>query len=329
MKKYVLFITLYTVNLLYGDGFENLKALQNQIPLLVAQSGNLQGASGSAPEIPYISRTLLGVQVAPNEEDDKESNYIYRVLGNSSDKVVSIPVGIDQEKADVFSHINQQVFNVYNTYQNSGHSVFGIAAQEAMPIIEKQVIEKLIPVSSPLSSISANSNFSSSSSGGGIGGGGSGGMAGGLLAALNGTSKLKKVENTEGPKTATATAVPAKSTEKPLLQRVQEYKQNLEKKITQTANDKADIAILTEFESELAKGSVARDAAGQERFNELGEFFGYLETPPTAPAMQAKVGRLRMTLKPKPEQIVAIATSTPTLSANGSTTGGAILMIPQ
>lgn len=134
MKKYLSIIALCAVNFAYADGFENLKNLQNQFHVLIYNAGDL-GAATPAPEVPYIA----GLLTNPVESIGAgEERHIYEFLYDqpSGRNRKAIP-DIDQAKVDAFNTINFTNFQRYRSYQDSGHSVFGIAAQEQLPPIEK------------------------------------------------------------------------------------------------------------------------------------------------------------------------------------------------
>lgn len=256
MKKYLLLIALFAAQAIYADGFANLKALQNQVHVLVAQAGAIAGAARSAPEVPYIAG-LLSLRESPSERIvGNEAPYIYNVLRTASHpaaKAIHVPQGLDQEKVAALNQFDPAVFR-YHGYLHSGHTVFGIAAQEQLPLIPRIVIERVIPGNPVL--VSAVSPPA--------GGGGMGGIFGG------GVPKLKKVEQPAEIKPAAAT--------KTQIQRVQEYKALLDAKAVKSPDDPADIAILTAFETELQKPKLEQDEDMIKRYT---EFFGYLETPTT------------------------------------------------
>jgi len=306
MKKYLLLIALLATQILCANGFDNLKALQDRMPALVAQVNEDLGGPRLAPEVPYIAG-LLEIRHSPAAAVvGDEATYIYDVLRTASNphsKAVFEPHGLDREKKAALNQFDYTVFR-YDRYLRSGHTVFGIAAQEHPPVIQKIVIERIIsgnPVA--ISAVSAPA--------------GGGGMGGGLFAG--GVPAFKKKDANAVKPAATSPAV-AKPAPKSLLVRVQEYKAKIAS--STKANDIADVAILTELENELAKGAIVRNDDEAERYNSLVEFFGYLENPPSAPATQARVGKLRMDLKPKatvasPPPTINVASASPAVVSSG------------
>ncbi len=153
MKKYLFFITSCISSLIYGDGFDRLKAIQDQFHNHIYQAGDL-GTPQPAPEVPYIA----GFQENQVHSIDGalDARHIYGILydlpKNAPRKAVQ---GINQDQADAFDALEFD-FSRYNQYSNSGHSVLGVAAQEVA----------LSPPTKITAAPSASSGFLSQISGG-------------------------------------------------------------------------------------------------------------------------------------------------------------------
>lgn len=291
MKKYLLITALCAVNFAYADGFENLKNLQNQFHLLIYNAGDL-GAATPAPEVPYIAGLLTNpVQTIGTGEERHIYEFLYDQPSGGNRKAIP---GIDPAKVDAFNTINFTNFQRYRSYQDSGHSVFGIAAQEQLPPIEKVTIMSAVPRASP---IVVNSSSSSSNAPTGPG-----------LFTGGGPFELPKLRRATT--NASSTSVSA-TAPKSLLERVREHKTQLDAKAVKSDDDTADIVILTAFEVELKKPIIDQDESEIKR---LGSFFGYLENPATIASNPMALGQmraLRNQFKPKatvasPAPIVAI-----------------------
>jgi len=298
MKKYLLITALCAANLAYADGFENLKNLQNQFHVVIYNAGDL-GAAAPAPEVPYIAGLLTNpVQsIGTGEERHIYESLYDQPLGRNRK---AIP-GIDQAKANAFNTINFTNFQQYGSYQNSGHSVLGIAAQEQLPPIEKVTIMSAVPRASP---IVVNSSSSSSNAPTGAG----------LFAGGGGSFELPKLRRatTKEPSTSVAAAAAPKS----LLERVREHKKTLKNKV--------DIELLTELEGELSRGaSEASPASG--RHNDLVEFFNLLTTQ--GPGLQDVNAQHALdnnikTLRGRLTQNNIVASSPPSASPKGMKMAG-------
>ncbi len=249
MKKYLLITALCAVNFAYADGFENLKNLQNQFHVLIYKAGDL-GAATPAPEVPYIAGLLTNpVQTIGTGEESHIYEFLYDQPSGRNRKAIP---GIDQAKANAFNRVNFNVFQTYNPYQDSGHSVLGVAAQEQLPPIEKVTIMSAVPRASPIV-VNSSSSSSNAPTGAGL-------FAGGGPFEL---PKLRKA-TTKEPSTSVSATV-----RKSLLERVQEHKKTLKKQV--------DIDLLTELETELSRGASEASLAS-DRYNELVEFFNLLTT---------------------------------------------------
>ncbi|MBP9828983.1 MAG: hypothetical protein KBD04_02995 [Proteobacteria bacterium] len=286
MKKYLLITALCAVNFAYADGFESLKNLQNQFHLLIYNAGDL-GAATPAPEVPYIA----GLLTNPVESMGAgEERHIYEFLYDqpSGRNRKAIP-DIDQAKVDAFNTINFTNFQRYRSYQDSGHSVFGIAAQEQLPPIEKVTIMSAVPRASP---IVVNSSSSSSNAPTGPG----------LFAGGGGSFELPKLRRATT--NASSTSVSA-TAPKSLLERVREHKKTLRNQV--------DIELLTELEAELSRGASEASLAS-DRYNDLVEFFNLLTTPAFEVvtqqiALEKNINSLRQKLKPSGASIIAAASN--------------------
>ena len=127
MKKYLFFITSCVSSLIYSDGFDRLKAIQDQFHNHIYQAGDL-GTPQPAPEVPYIA----GFQENQVYSIDGalDARHIYGILYDLPKKATRKAVqGINQDQADAFDALEFD-FSRYNQYSNSGHSVLGVAAQE-------------------------------------------------------------------------------------------------------------------------------------------------------------------------------------------------------
>lgn len=130
----------------------------------------------------------------------------------------------------------------------------------------------------------------------------------GLFAGGGGSFELPKLRKatTKEPSTSVSATAP-----KSLLERVREYKAQLDAKAVKSDDDTADIVILTAFEVELKKPIIDQEESEIKR---LGSFFGYLENPATIASNPMALGQmraLRNQFKPKatvasPAPIVAI-----------------------
>lgn len=291
MKKYLLITALCAVNFAYADGFENLKSLQNQFHVLIYKAGDL-GAATPAPEVPYIA----GLLTNPVESIGAgEERHIYEFLYDqpSGGNRKAIP-DIDQAKANAFNTINFTNFQRYRSYQDSGHSVFGIAAQEQLPPIEKVTIMSAVPRASP---IVVNSSSSSSNAPTGPG----------LFAGGGGSFELPKLRKatTNASSTSVSATVP-----KSLLERVREHKKTLKNQV--------DIELLTELETELSRGASEASLASlaSDRYNDLVEFFNLLTTQgPGLKDVRAQreldnnIKTLRERLKPSGASVIVAASN--------------------
>ncbi len=264
MKKYLLITALCVVNFAYADGFENLKNLQNQFHLLIYNAGDL-GAATPAPEVPYIAGLLTNPVQTIGTGGTGEERHIYEFLYDqpSGRNRKAIP-GIDPAKVDAFNRVNFNVFQTYNGYQDSGHSVLGVAAQEQLPPIEKVMIMAAAPAGA------------------------------GLFAGGGGSFELPKLRKatTKEPSTSAAATAP-----KSLLERVREHKETLQNNPTATSD--SDIAILAALEVELAKPESERD---DDKIERLQGFFNYLENPATMAGnmmAQGVMKKLRAQFKPE------------------------------
>ncbi len=250
MKKYLLITALCAVNFAYADGFENLKNLQNQFHVLIYKAGDL-GAATPAPEVPYIAGLLTNpVQTIGTGEESHIYEFLYDQPSGRNRKAIP---GIDQAKANAFNTINLTNFQRYRSYQDSGHSVLGVAAQEQLPPIEKVTIMSAVPRASP---IVVNSSSSSSNAPTGPG----------LFAGGGGSFELPKLR--KATTNASSTSVSA-TAPKSLLERVQEHKKTLKNQV--------DIELLTELEAELSRGA-SEPSLASGRYNDLVEFFNLLTT---------------------------------------------------
>jgi hypothetical protein len=230
MKKYLFLIAFCVSSFVHGNGFDNLKNIQNNFHALIYQAGDL-GAQQPAPEVPYIAG-LLGNQI-DSISKDAESRYIYETLYDRSaegGKRKAIQ-GIDQAKADAFDALSFDDFARYDGYQNSGHSVLGVAAQEIAD-----------PVSRSPSSLSSSTLSSASLKSGGV----SLPMAAGDVSSAEVQSKINQLQ---------ASILPS--------DRAKKTKTILEMQ--------TDIAILTELVSELNSNVRIVDTEGEifDRLNEF------------------------------------------------------------
>ncbi len=277
MKKYLLITALCAVNFAYADGFESLKNLQNQFHVLIYNAGDL-GAATPAPEVPYIAGLLNNsVKFIGAGEERHIYEFLYDKPSGSNRKAI---LDIDQAKANAFNRVNFNVFQTYNPYQDSGHSVFGIAAQEQLPPIEKVAIISAVPRASP---IVVNSSSSSSNAPTGAG----------LFAGGGGSFELPKLRKatTKEPSTSVSATAP-----KSLLERVREHKKTLKNQV--------DIELLTELEAELSRGASEASPAS-DRYDKLVEFFNLLTTKRPGDkdvlaqrALDDNIKAARKTLKP-------------------------------
>lgn len=183
MKKYISLVAFCVSSFVHGNGFDNLKNIQNRFHALIYQAGDL-GATQPAPEVPYIAG-LLGNQI-DSRSQDAESRYIYETLYDRSAaggnrKAIA---GIDQAKADAFNALSFDDFARYNGYQNSGHSVLGVAAQEIAD-----------PVTQSPSSLSSSTLSSASLKPGGDSSAGGGRDTSGMLGQIQAGRKLNKAES--------------------------------------------------------------------------------------------------------------------------------------
>jgi len=286
MKKYLLITALCAANFAYADGFENLKNLQNQFHLLIYNAGDL-GAATPAPEVPYIAGLLTNpVQTIGTGEERHIYEFLYDQPSGGNRKAIP---GIDQAKANAFNTINFTNFQRYRSYQDSGHSVFGIAAQEQLPPIEKVTIMSAVPRASP---IVVNSSSSSSNAPTGPG----------LFAGGGGSFELPKLRRATT--NASSTSVSA-TAPKSLLERVREHKKTLRNQV--------DIELLTELEAELSLGASEASPAS-DRYNDLVKFFNLLTTPAFEVvtqqiALEKNINSLRQKLKPSGASIIAAASN--------------------
>ena len=280
MKKYLSIITLCVTSLVHGNGFENLKRLQDQVPALVYQAGDL-GAPYSAPEIPHIAaKSGLPNHVALH--GNLEAQYIYNALVSVGFIGMEVPNTFGTPESIAFEGNVNNFYHQFDFYQcRTGHTVFGIAAQEPAPPLAKVVISTPGAVISPMPIRPA------------AGGGG-------LLAALSGGGKTLKKASSEEKKSE------AVSAPKSLLDRVKEYKEKVSSKV--------DIAILTELETELNKGAAVRNPVEEGHFVNLQEFFTLLTTEGPGMKNVVEQGRLDNAIKAlrdklKPKDVASLATS--------------------
>ncbi len=308
MKKYLSLIALCLSSFVHGSGFANLKAIQDQFHALIYQAGDL-GATQPAPEVPYIAG-LLGNRIDSTGENS-ESRYIYETLyGKKSPRGRRAIAGIDQAKADAFDALSFHDFARYDGYQNSGHSVLGVAAQEAVASVS----------SSPVASMPLPFGFpSSASAGGGMNfGGGNNPFAGGGQVLLGSGKKKAAVS---APPTPVVVAAPQS-----LLQKVQARLDGLRDKQKKSKDDNADIAILSELADELSDARM-RDADQQERYKDLLKFFNKLQdsSDPMAPMA---AGGLRRDLKTEALQKFPQQVSSPPSPVDAAVAGGTALLAP-
>lgn len=156
MKKYISLVAFCVSSFVHGNGFDNLKNIQNHFHALIYQAGDL-GAPQPAPEVPYIAGLLRNPTSFINGTPDACSIYgtLYdRSAAGGDRKAIA---GIDQAKADAFDALSFDDFARYDRYQNSGHSVLGVAAQEITD-----------PVSRSPSSLSSSTLSSASLKSGGV-----------------------------------------------------------------------------------------------------------------------------------------------------------------
>lgn len=294
MKKYLSIITLCATSLVHGNGFENLKRLQDQLPALIYQIGGNFGSAYSAPEIPCIAaKSGLSNRVAL--DGNPEAQYIYNALASVGFMGMNVPNTFGTPESISFEDNVNNFYHQFDAYQcRSGHTVFGIAAQEpASPLVKVVISAPGVVVSpAPMRSPAGGSLLSSIGEGG---------------------KKLKRVSSVEETKSeAVSTAV---SAPKSLLERVQDYLSSLRGKAKKSKSDEADMMILTELEGELNSSSSAKSA----RYNELVKFFELLEIPATADGYAGKVapkiGQLRMTFKPKESPSLPTSENTSVVSS--------------
>ncbi len=315
MKKYLFLIAFCVSSFVHGNGFDNLKNIQNHFHALIYQAGDL-GAPQPAPEVPYIAG-LLGNQIDSISED-AESRYIYETLYDRSaagGNRKAIP-SIDEAKTDAFDALSFDDFARYNGYKKLGHSVLGVAAQEIAD-----------PVSRSPSSLSSSTPSSTLSSASLKPGGDS--SAGGSSARMNfgagsnpfaaGASGLRRKQGTNPSSGVTSVPTPSAAAPQTLLERVHAKLGALRAKQKISKNDKADIAILSELEDELlATGK--REKEQQERFDALKEFFKNLEdTDNSKPPITRAV--LRSNLKEIALQKFPQQVSPPATPVNGGASG--------
>jgi len=300
MKKYLFLIAFCVSSFVHGNGFDNLKNIQNHFHALIYQAGDLR-APQPAPEVPYIAG-LLGNQIDSTRED-AESRYIYETLyDKKSSRGRKAIAGIDQAKADAFDALSFDDFARYNGYQNSGHSVLGVAAQE--------IADPVSPSPSSLSS-STLSSASLKSGGDSSAGGGSARMnfGAGNNPFAAGAMGLRRNQRTNPSSGVTSAPTPSAAAPQTLLERVDAKLGALRAKQKISKDDNADIAILSELEDELlATGK--RDEGQQERYKKLVDYFNDLISPSPDQNTVVRIKGGRSTLKTEalqkfPQQVSA------------------------
>ncbi len=278
MIKLIALIALCTNYLAHADGYADLVAIQKNFPRLVSQTPVL-GIAGSAPEVPYVAGSLGDPK--PTGGENPESDALKEAL---------YAMGQAQRAAE-YKAINFSLLNTYNKYKDTGHSTFGIAAQERVDLSPAPLAAKR---GGPPPPVAQECDAPPRDA-----------MAG-MLAGFGGFKK-KTQPPEDGP---APTAVPAPApVGKPILVRAQEKLAAL--RVLPASKDNAvDIAILEMLVAELTAPVIAgRSKEEITKLEELKEFFALLETPPTTTAGQTMVGRLRMRLKPK--QVGAVAFAVP------------------
>lgn len=294
--KLIALIALCTSYFIYADGYADLVAIQKNFPRLISQQAH-PGVIGASPEVPYIAGILGDSRPLDGDLESARLKEVLYTMGQAG-------------AAASHAEIDFTPLNIYNKYTNTGHSTFGIAAQERvdlrpapllsspppppppMPLGSTQPVRRGGPPAPPPPPMQGDDAAARPD------------MAS-LLAGFGGFKKKAQPQED----TAAATAAPAPLPApigKSLLERVQEKLTAL-RTLPASKDNIADIAILEMLAAELMAPAVAKSAEEAEKVEGLKEFFALLENPPTSQAGQAKVGRLRMMLKPKQTGAVAFA----------------------
>ncbi len=280
MSKLIALIALCTNYLAHADGYADLVAIQKNFPRLVSQTP-IPGIAGSAPEVPYVAGSLGDPKPTggENPESDELKEELY-AMGQV-------------QRAKEYKAINFSPLNTYNKYKDTGHSTFGIAAQERVDLSPAPPI--LLEPPAPLPQLSLQGDDESARP-----------FMPDMLAGFGGFKTAVPAPAPVGK------PIPAPApVGKPILVSAQQKLAAL--RVLPASKDNAvDIAILEMLVAELTAPVIAgRSEEEITKLEELKEFFALLETPPTTTAGQTKVGRLRMRLKPK--QVGAVAFAVPVI----------------
>jgi len=273
MKKFI--FALCFNQLVYADGFTDLKQIQDRFHQHIYRAGPELGAEvalTSAPEVAYIAG-LLRLQPVTLRGSD-EANAIYMSLinrggsGNVGAPQCDYPPNAQASAA--FTAGDFSALTRYNKYCETGHSVLGVAAQE------KVMLRFAAPPPAAVAPAAAP----------GIGG---------LLSGFGGF-KNTGVQPSEGSAASSSSSAPVAV---PLLVKVQQKIAELTIKDPKTKDENTDLTLLQELEQKLgvspAAGTSVEDAA---RLEKLKTLFANMSIEDSSKRDMA-MGALRMGLMKK------------------------------